>query len=252
MEAILSGERPNRTYFDDEDAEIVLSDISSAQQTERWSWSEEEPQATPEISELTELLTLARFSIDQLFRLSMLIRRQHPKGRLGGLPNFVPSTESPDITHIYDKFPKVKGSPWLAERLGNAITRRRAYIHYRQLHRASLAGQQDAVDEGVDEDDPTRTIATSYQEVDENQTGPPFEFRKRRNSAVSAVTSFYTAYGEETGYRVPDLPDMKLDGVRLQYGTKFECPYCRTIQEASDRQEWKYVLSLFRYISMNP
>jgi hypothetical protein len=189
-----------------------------------------------------ELLKAARSSIDQLFRLSMLIRRHRPRGRIQGTPDFSPFETSPDITYIGDKFPKVKAHPWLAKRLGNAITRRRHFIQYRQLHRARLAKQQAAEDE--DDDGKPGTIATSYHEDGKNpQSG--VEFRNRRSSAVSVVTSFFTAYGDETGRHIPDFPDMTLDGVQLEYGIEFECPYCRTIQLVSNRLEWKYAIACY-------
>lgn len=65
----------------------------------------------PEVNELDELLLSISSSISHLFSLSMLIRRQRPKGRLPALDNFTPAESSPDITNVTDKFPKSKELP---------------------------------------------------------------------------------------------------------------------------------------------
>lgn len=48
-----------------------------------------------------------------------------------------------------------------------------------------------------------------------------------------------TMDSEGTGLNIPDLADMVLDGVQLNYGEPIECPYCRTIQNLGNRYEWK-------------
>lgn len=46
----------------------------------------------------------------------------------------------------------------------------------------------------------------------------------------------------QMGRRIPELPSMALNGVKLGYGEPFECPYCRTIQSCTNRLNWKYVI----------
>ena len=60
-------------------------------------------------------------------------------------------------------------------------------------------------------------------------------------SAITSVTSFLSIgdEGQAIGEAIPDLSDMVLDGVHLEYEEPFECPYCRTIRCVSDRGEWK-------------
>uniref|UniRef100_A0A8H7NLZ9 Uncharacterized protein n=1 Tax=Bionectria ochroleuca TaxID=29856 RepID=A0A8H7NLZ9_BIOOC len=57
-------------------------------------------------------------SISNLFSLSMLIRRDRPKGRRLDSRRFVSLDKTADITYVEDRFPKLRQTPWLAQRLG--------------------------------------------------------------------------------------------------------------------------------------
>jgi hypothetical protein len=219
---ILDGSAPNRS------GSPVPNDSDST--------SVSEAQVT---TELDELVFGVHSAISHLFGLSMLVRRQRPRGRLPVLDNFTPVESSPDISYITDKFPKVKSTPWLAQRLGNQVTRRREIIRYRQHHREGLATIDDNKRAGRDD---TATVATTFQEI-ENFGTANAKGKEVATSRVSVLTSGTSYLSDEdstsTGRHIPDLPDMRLDGVQLQYGERFECPYCRTIQEVNNRFEWK-------------
>jgi hypothetical protein len=192
-------------------------------------------------SELDELILSIHSAISHLFGLSILIRRQRPRGRLPTLDSFTPLENSPDISNVIDKFPKVKSSPWLARRLGNEVTRRREHIRYRQFHRESLAREQLAHRDIRDTTTVADTVtATTFQEADHSGVVPQTQqdVPSGRLSVLTSATSFLSLE-ENMGRRIPDLSDMTLDGVQLEYGEPFECPYCRTIQEAKNRSEWK-------------
>ncbi|KAI9162993.1 ankyrin repeat protein [Paramyrothecium foliicola] len=204
----------------------------------------------PPVEELDELLLSVASSVSHLFNLSILIRRQRPKGRLPTLDGFRPVDKSPDISSVMDKFPKSKQIPWLAERLGNATTQRRQLIQYRQSHRERLRGHNTHGSHADDHHTIRGTVATTFDEGQTSQHGQLAERETaaldNRSSQRTMATSFFsTASGSITGRRVPDLSDMKLDGVQLNYGEEFECPYCRTIQLAANRYEWKYGKHLF-------
>lgn len=183
-----------------------------------------------------------RSAIDHLLALSILIRRDQPKGRLPTLsPSSLPNDSSPDIIGILDKFPKVRGEPWLAKRLGNAINQRRHIIQYRQDHRRNLAG---VIPEASRGDDAGSTIATTFHEHgDPSSALAELDLSQDRASIRTFATSFMSSTSQSTdiGGRIADLDDMTLDGVRLQYEEPFECPYCRTIQVVANRFEWKSV-----------
>lgn len=192
-------------------------------------------------TELDELILSVHSAIGHLFGLSMLIRRQRPKGRLPILDNFTPSESSPDISNVTDKFPKARSTLWLAKRLGNEVTRRREIIRYRQHHRESLANKDNKRSAHAGRSD-TATLATTFQEAE--SSGAASQVQQEAVSSRMSVFTSGTSYlsqddGEGMGRRIPDLPDMTLDGVQLQYDEPFECPYCRTIQEVKNRLEWK-------------
>ncbi|KAI1146630.1 hypothetical protein F4825DRAFT_456282 [Nemania diffusa] len=191
-------------------------------------------------SEVNELCLGIGSAISHLFSLSMLIRRERPKGRLPNPHSFVPREHSTDITHVRDKFPKLAHSPWLMQRLGNAITLRREALRYRQLHRKELAAQprSDHVSDNL-----SGIVATTFVDSTNDSDEPKMQIENNqdRESVFTSATSFISSYSnlDDLGPRIPDLSDMVLDGVSLQYGGPFECPYCRTIQNVANRPEWK-------------
>ena len=164
----------------------------------------------------------------------MLIRRHRPTGRFpeaSGLQSHGYDAAL-DIRHVKDKFPKLNGSLWLAERLGRAITERRAFISYRQSHRQRLA------DQGESDDQTASTIATSYDVGQERD----YDGREQSQpSLMTGATSFMTTFGsdEDGELRIPELTQMVFHGIKLDYNTRFECPFCRTIQMVSSKTEWK-------------
>ncbi|KAJ4129842.1 hypothetical protein NW768_006812 [Fusarium equiseti] len=189
-------------------------------------------------TELDELLLSIRSAVNHLFGLSMLIRRQRPKGRLPELEELALES-SPDISYLTDKFPKAKANLWLARRLGNNVTRQRRLIQYRQLHRESLA-KRDIKRSGAA--DTATIVATTFQEENnssETQHTPQDTDSSRISVSTSATSFLSLEDSTTTGRSIPDLSDMVLDGVQLQYGEPFECPYCRTIQNVMNRYEWK-------------
>lgn len=223
---ILCGEAPNRNADDP-------SQENSASRLEGTG---------PKTTELDELFLNLSSSIDHLFGLSMLIRRMRPKGRLRNLE--LAPADPRDVVTVMDKFPKLNHQTWLARRLGNAISQRRQYFVYRQEHRQRLASRKQ-IDHEVTGDqvlgaEIASTIATTFVEKvsGDAATGEPgFDRRSIHTSATSLVSD--CDENQEMGRRIPDLPDMVLDGVKLDYGLPIECPYCRTIQEFRNRLEWK-------------
>ncbi|KAK1750909.1 cold-shock' DNA-binding domain-containing protein [Echria macrotheca] len=195
--------------------------------------SDEEP-----LDVVQQLSESIRSSISALFRLSMLIRRHRPRGRYedgGNGPDDAPPPANPfDTRHVCDTFPRVRAKPWLADRLGRAITRRREYLKYREKHRKSLASAPVSIEDcGAAE---SGTVATTFVQDD------AIQHATKADSVITTATSFVSLAGEDgqpIGEAIPDLSDMVLNGVQLDYGQPFECPFCWTIQFVSDRGEWK-------------
>ncbi|KAK5658055.1 hypothetical protein OQA88_2611 [Cercophora sp. LCS_1] len=238
------------------------------------------------VSELSELFFAINSTINHLFRLAMVIRGRRPRGRLPGPDRDDQDDQldaSRDIIYLEDSLPKTKTKPWLAERLGKAITQRREYIRYRQSHHVKLARQQvleeapppipsfDPVPSILSQD-PTvglDTVATTYQapsayemadinaitDTQDDAPRPSISTADQmipvRTAAPSVVTSYLTVYEGSTHRRIPDLEGMRFDGEPLRYGDHFDCPYCRTIQIMANRLQWrKHVLNdLQPYVS---
>ncbi|KAI3319726.1 hypothetical protein HD806DRAFT_258866 [Xylariaceae sp. AK1471] len=223
---ILSGALPNRTvnFTSDDNEGFDTVDLHKKEPT----------------SEVDQLCLGIHSAISHLFSLSMLIRRQQPKGRLPNPQHFVPQEHSTDITYVRDKFSKLIHSPWLVKRLGNAITMRREALRYRQLHRKDLATQSDSDDIL---DNISNVVATTFVESVSVRDEPRTDLvsHEDHTSVFTSATSFISSYSnlDELGPRIPDISDMILDGVSFQYGEPFECPYCRTIQNVTNRLEWK-------------
>ncbi|VUC31853.1 unnamed protein product [Clonostachys rosea] len=196
-------------------------------------------------SPLEELLMGLHSSISNLFSLAMLIRRDRPKGRRLDARRLVLVDKTADITYVEDRFPKLRQKPWLAQRLGEAISYRREFIRYRQAHRQKLQTRSDLYTSNED----SKTLATTFKEVDWNggQNVPssqgnvmePVNRIREDKSIFSAGTSYVSAETTTSELRIPDLSNMILDGIRLDYGQHIECPYCRTVQQPLDRHTWK-------------
>lgn len=175
----------------------------------------------------------------------MLIRRNRPQGRLPTETGAQVVDATMDIRHIRDKFPKVKETGWLAERLGTAIAKRRKFLYYRQLHHQRLAEQNQGQSEegtGASRRAPS-TIATTYEEgsldIDQETIKPAYI------SIITGATSFATAFGadEDDNLHVPTFTRLMFHGTQFQYNSAFECPFCRTIQIVSSEREWRFVSS---------
>lgn len=199
----------------------------------------------PVFDELYELIMNMKTCIDHLFELSMLIRRLRPRGRIRQLSSFQPSTSlNRDIVTITDKFPKARETPWLAVRLAPAVDQRRQFFAYRQQHRGRLGKTSKDTEAGSRDDNATlgaaTTVATTFEESDDGPSEPR-DAHLDRKSVVTAATSFVSDFDEsgQMGRRIPELPDMYLEGIHLGYGASIECPYCRTIQSFTDRLTWK-------------
>lgn len=215
---------------------------------------------TDSTTELAELFLNIQSSITSLFELSVLIRRDRPRGKTQQHGAHVPLTDpNLDILHARDKFPKLKQIPGLAEKIGAGISRQRDHIRYRQAHRRKLARPGVVVEadgRSIILSEHATTKATSFGEP---SIGTPLQTEDavmdvaEIKSNISIATSFATTApgGLSSGRKIPELTDMWLEGVQLDYDTHFECPYCRTIQKMSNRKQWKYVSRMLTHLGVS-
>lgn len=242
---IVSGKKQNRT----EGADHSDKDVTYQKAQRGLTGPEKETSAETPVTELSELFLNAQSCITNLFTLSMLIRRDRPRGRIQHHSlNSERGDAGHDITNVQDKFPKLKQSIWLAQRIGSSIMEQREYIRYRQSHRKVLTQSHGTTvpdGESILYSGQATTKATSFYEfstvVDGRISGSLEDLSGQsiRSSATSYATT--AAAGTGSGQRIPELTDMWLHDVQLNYNTHIECPYCRTIQMFRDRRQWKYV-----------
>jgi hypothetical protein len=196
-------------------------------------------------SELAELSLAIQEGITNLFELSMIIRKRPEKDdyiKASLRYNFDPKL---DINHVGDKYPVARsGEPWLMERLGTAITRRRQYLLYRREHQKRLE-EVHQVSKDVD----GRTVWSGTKAstfVPDNRLGDPASQSSIPDDPIILSSRPQTEYtdssrGKDAGsdlLRTPLLPK-GLNGVRVEYGEHFECPYCWRPQNVQNKHEWK-------------
>ncbi|KAH6678038.1 hypothetical protein B0J14DRAFT_474333 [Halenospora varia] len=194
-----------------------------------------------EQSEIREIYGSIIDGISNLFRFSMIIRRNTPRDRYAKAAAAAAAKgyvfdEGPDTRYVMDKFSAFDAGKktWLANRLGKAIAQRRQYLRYCEDHDLAmkLGGEQEATSRPKT-DAPTQASTLllapgripEYDDVDETQS----------------QTSFATTIDNHSSNR-------KLQVVQLEVARKglnpFPCPYCHQIKVIDTQKAWKrHVLS---------
>ncbi|KAI8944064.1 hypothetical protein F4801DRAFT_585835 [Xylaria longipes] len=185
VSAIITGDIPNRATYDYDEFGSLCG---------------------PPVTELEKLLTNTKFSIGHLLRLSILIRRRRPRGRLPKL----------DTLNL---------DPGLDSR-----------------HR--LGKRQDDEEVRSSMENPASTKATTYDDT-LNPNSIDLGHLSMKPSFRTNTTTFSAFRTNETGgLSVPTLTDITFNGVKLEFDEEFECPYCRTIQVMETQNDWvHHVLS---------
>ncbi|KAH8803309.1 hypothetical protein F5884DRAFT_650479, partial [Xylogone sp. PMI_703] len=184
-------------------------------------------------------------TITGLFQLSIAIRQPAQHDRLLGTKRadatpFVPF----DREHVSNKFPNALES--VIDRLGLAISRRRAAIKYRERHHTKLGkgidhatnDQQDGTSTKISE-----TIATEYKEPYKD-----LEDTESITSGMSQTSYAQSLFAGTDSITVPPRPKTSMDG------NAFECPYCYFIVTVRDQRSWtRHVFQdLMPYICVFP
>ncbi|KAF9895259.1 hypothetical protein FE257_000161 [Aspergillus nanangensis] len=175
---------------------------------------------------LTDLQQIHKCIVENvtcLYQMSMIIRRPAHHDRI-----FKAREEDAapyrffDCQHVSSKFPSVNDD--LVSRLGDAISKRRAIINYRERHRQKLAH---GIDSGLQDGQSitiSETVATEFQ-VD--RTALPDV------SETSSVTSYApTLFERANAVAIPPLPPGATDH------SSFECPYCYFIITVEGSRTW--------------
>ncbi|KLU86153.1 hypothetical protein MAPG_05172 [Magnaporthiopsis poae ATCC 64411] len=218
---------------------VDLLDQAAAIATgEKTPWDEledEEPAEDPDsglpITELGQIVSEGIADVvDCLLRLSTTIRNPAPHDRFAAThPADASHFEPWDIQHVQSKFPTIE--PWLADRLGKAISMRRQYLRYRESHHAKLSQGLDDPDHAGNERD--YTVASSIPEdMKDRPTAKPAIFEDDRSDAGASETSYATSVANSNALKIPPMPEKAHAG-------PFQCPFCYMMIMATDRVAWK-------------
>ncbi|CAF9921052.1 MAG: hypothetical protein ALECFALPRED_001699 [Alectoria fallacina] len=204
-------------------------------------------------TEIQELLESLATIINCLFQMSMLVRKpaQHDV-IVGSKRADVAAFEPFDYNHVREKYPRADDP--LVKRLGNAITRRRKYLRYRERHAMKLRQGIDAVDPGARDFQHVRegeregiasilsdTVATDFQHGN-------IEFDDNTSDTDVSQTSYAPTLLSGGNVTIPPPPKSSLGGV------PFECPFCFYLITTRGTRSWnKHVFQdLQPYICVAP
>ncbi|KAJ5431423.1 hypothetical protein N7445_009155 [Penicillium cf. griseofulvum] len=167
-------------------------------------------------SEIYSIYNALRETINDLFQLSVIIRRPAQRDRFLGTKRADAVMFEPfDRQHVNDKYPRA--DPRILDRLGLAISKRRAVLRYRERHHIKLGQGLNAIlDDDTQSAMLSETIATEFANLSETAGNDIWETR----SSISQ-----TSYAQTI---------LHVDG------DPFECPYCFEIITIEKETAWAH------------
>ncbi|KAG9233447.1 hypothetical protein BJ875DRAFT_378597, partial [Amylocarpus encephaloides] len=182
-------------------------------------------------TELQQIFSDVVIIIDCLYKLSMSIRNGiSAHDRLVKASTIDTSYyEAWDIQHVKTKYPATK--EFLANRLGQSISRRRQFFKYCAKHHKKLAHDMAAL--STFDTEPSVNATTVLTQTTASEfVGNPLEFDAESDGGQTS-TSHATSASFGVRLSIPPLPRNSLDG------RPFECPYCYTIISVRNSKSWK-------------
>ena len=181
------------------------------------------------LTEMQSIYQALRDTINNLFQLSMVIRQPAQHDRLLGTKRSDASFyEHFDRQHVMGKYPEVGEE--ILNRLGLAISQRRAVLRYRERHRMKLGQGLSSAIEDEEEGKSAKlsdTVATTFIEVS------PATKDEWESQTVASKTSYAaTLLNGAEGATLPKPPKGSANGA------PFECPFCFTIITIGNRSAW--------------
>jgi len=186
-------------------------------------------------TELQQLMSDIAETVTCLLRLSMVIRNPAPHDQfLKSIDIDTSYYEEFDTSHVREKFPNAQEH--LIARLGRAISRRRQYLKYREMHHKKLAlgididpsATQDTHTEILPQSTIASSLPTALKSVDHIDLDGDSQSESGISDASSATTTNYT-----TKLHLPPLPK------EAQDGSPFECPLCYMIISIRKTRSWR-------------
>ncbi|KLO85690.1 Uncharacterized protein LW93_14305 [Fusarium fujikuroi] len=193
----------------------------------------------PGPSELSQIFAAIVEDINCLLRLSVSIHNPSPHDRFKKACLTDTSSYEPfDVQHVCNKLSKAPKP--IAERLGKAISRRRQYFKYRELHHEKLASGLEL--DGKDQ--MQTTVASSLpKRLKVNESISLEKDVDDASDTRRSQTSWATSAANPERRKIPPFPAEAENG-------PFECPFCFMMISITSRVHWKkHVFSdLFPYV----
>lgn len=256
---IVSGKQENRTALPLIELETDLAefDVSSGSESSNLSSSAGDFTAVSSPSEIEELTSAIRGSINGLFKTSVFIRRFAPKERRQRAAEKTDSfTSQTDEMYIRDRYPAVerKGRGDLIVRLGLANAHRRQYFMYCRAHNDRLSttdskkhqnevgthvpGQVSRQEVVTTAGHRERSFLTTTEATDllaDNLASselPKLLHTDPTPSLVSFATTIDKSADDDTAF--PPLPS------DAHNNSLFLCPYCQKVVKLNPQDKAKY------------
>jgi len=198
-------------------------------------------------STLQELFKAILASILSLMKLSILIRSSPNRDDyIKAASRYNTWSASPDIGHVRDKYGTARGSePWLLDRLGKTITRRRQFLKYRIEHHEKMTVEKEVVarpeksELTVIASTKATTFVGHHTLVTAQNVPKPISEAESFGSITSYDPTVFGIDGAPTLLTVPSPPKFAFTDVEFVYGEPFQCPYCFTEQIVKNKSDWK-------------
>ncbi|KAM0525330.1 hypothetical protein ACHAPE_000030 [Trichoderma viride] len=181
-------------------------------------------------TELEQIAYSVSDCVSCLLRLSVVIRNPAPHDYYtASVAMDVSHYEPFDIQHVRAKFQKIDDI--LAQRLGNAISRRRQYFRYRESNNLKLAHGLDLKDQ-LDGNSAIASSVPDHAKSSGFDNALPTIDEDAISDAGSSQSSLESPPKGTKKFRIPPLPKSAESG-------PFECPLCFMIITATNRVSWK-------------
>ncbi|KAF5710471.1 zinc finger transcription factor ace1 [Fusarium globosum] len=179
-------------------------------------------------SEISQIFAAIIEDTNCLLRLSVSIHNPSPHDRLKKACLTDTSSYEPfDVQHVCNKLSKAPKP--IAERLGKAISRRRQYFKYRELHHEKLASGLEL----DSKDQMQSTVASSLpKSLNLNEPISLEEDVDDASDTGRSQTSWATSAANPERRKIPALPAEAENG-------PFECPFCFMMVSITSKIYWK-------------
>lgn len=180
--------------------------------------------STTEVQEIHQTLVE---TIDQLYQMSMIIRKPAQHDRLVGTKKL--DSEPFQFwakQHTSSKYPDADALA--IDRISSAMARQRAILKYRERHHAKLS-------QGINSEGDSKSTVLSETVVTDVFKEIPGQLNDMASDAGVSETSYGGTLLEGTGADAPKIPPIPKKGTGKR---PFECPYCFYIITVRDRRAW--------------